>query len=186
LALLGRDLLGDADDRTLATRSADGDVRAFEVLMRRYGALVSTYAFRIVGNSADADDVVQETFIQAWRDLPDLEKKSAVKGWLLTVATRKSIDRLRSRRDDQPVHDIEVADPADRPDEVAEATSMDEALSVALSALPEDQRQCWVLREVAGYGYTEIADELQLPVTTVRGLLARSRKALVREMEAWR
>jgi RNA polymerase sigma-70 factor (ECF subfamily) len=186
MAILGRDLLSDADDRTIASRAADGDVRAFEVLMRRYGALISTYAFRILGNSADTDDVVQEAFISAWQDLPTLENYGAVKRWLITVVTRKSIDHVNARRHHDPIDDAIVQDPSDAPDVLAAASSLEEALSRALSDLPEDQRRCWVLREVGGYGYIEIAEQLDLPVSTVRGLLARSRKALVREMEAWR
>jgi RNA polymerase sigma-70 factor (ECF subfamily) len=186
VAILGRDLLSDADDRTIARRAADGDVRAFEVLMRRYGPLISTYAFRIVGNTADTDDVVQETFISAWRELPSLENPAAVRGWLITAVTRKSLNCVKARRDEGTLDHDEVTDPSDGPFERATATSLDEALSAALSAMPNDQRRCWVLREIAGYGYSEIAKQLGLPVSTVRGLLARSRKNLVREMEAWK
>ena len=186
ISIPGRESLGDADDRTIASRAADGDIRAFEILMRRYGALMHTYAYRILGSTAETDDVVQEMFITAWQELPTLENVAAVKSWLITIVTRKSIDRLRARRDHDDIDEVEVEDSSDGPEETAAATSLDEALSQALSELPEDQRRCWVLREVAGYGYTEIAEQLDLPVSTVRGLLARSRRTLVREMEAWR
>ena len=186
VSIPGRESLGDADDRTIASRAADGDIRAFEILMRRYGALMHTYAYRILGSTAETDDVVQEMFITAWQELPTLENVAAVKSWLITIVTRKSIDRLRARRDHDDIDDVEVEDSSDGPEESAAATSLDEALSKALSELPEDQRRCWVLREGAGYGYTEIAEQLDLPVSTVRGLLARSRRTLVREMEAWR
>jgi RNA polymerase sigma-70 factor (ECF subfamily) len=186
LAILGREFLRDSDDETLARRSADGDVRAFEILMRRYGPLISTYAFRIVGNTEDTDDVVQETFISAWRNLPDLENPAAIKGWLITVVSRQSLNRVKARREDDSIEDTEVVDSKEGPQERASAASLNDALSIALSAMPEDQRRCWVLREVSGYGYSEIAKELNLPVSTVRGLLARSRKTLVHEMEAWR
>lgn len=187
MALLpGGDALAEADDRTIATRAADGDIRAFEVLMRRYGALMTTYASRILGSSADTDDVVQEMFITAWQELPTLDNYAAVKGWLITIVTRKSIDRLRARHDHDPLDDHDMRDHRDGPEDAADATSLDEALSQALSGLPEAQRRAWVLREVAGYGYDEIAESLGLPVSTVRGLLSRSRKALVLEMEAWR
>ena len=186
VSLPGRDSLSDADDRTVASRAADGDIRAFEILMRRYGSLLRAYAARIVRPS-DADDVVQETFVTAWQDLPDLENPASVRSWLTTIVTRKSIDRLRAERDHDSIDDHDdVADTADGPESTASASSLDEALSQALSTLPEDQRRCWVLREVAGYGYQEIAEQLDLPVSTVRGLLVRSRKTLVREMEAWR
>jgi RNA polymerase sigma-70 factor (ECF subfamily) len=178
--------LTEADDQTVASRAADGDIRAFEVLMRRYGALVAAYANRILGSEADTDDVVQEAFIAAWQELPNLENEAAVKSWLITIVTRKSIDRIRARREHDHIDDHEIEDPTAGPDVSAEGTSLEEALSRALSKLPEDQRRSWVLREVAGYRYTEIAETLDLPVSTVRGLLVRSRRALVLEMEAWR
>jgi RNA polymerase sigma-70 factor (ECF subfamily) len=185
VSLPGRDSLSEADDRTIASRAADGDIRAFEVLMRRYGSLMTAYAARIVRPS-EAEDVVQDTFVTAWQDLPDLENVAAVRSWLITIVTRKSIDRLRARRDQDSIDDHEVEDRSDGPEAAATATSLDEALSRVLSTLPEDQRRCWVLREIAGYGYQEIAEQLDLPVSTVRGLLVRSRKTLIREMEAWR
>jgi RNA polymerase sigma-70 factor (ECF subfamily) len=185
VSLPGRESLSDADDRTIASRAADGDIRAFEILMRRYGSLMSAYAARIVRPS-EAEDVVQETFVTAWQDLPTLENLASVRSWLITIVTRKSIDRLRGGRDYDAIDDHDVPDRSDGPEEAATASSLDEALSRVLSTLPEDQRRCWVLREVAGYGYQEIAEQLNLPVSTVRGLLVRSRKALVREMEAWR
>jgi RNA polymerase sigma-70 factor (ECF subfamily) len=185
VSIPGRDSLSEADDRTVASRAADGDIRAFEILMRRYGSLMNAYAARIV-RPADAEDVVQETFVTAWQDLPTLENLGSVRSWLITIVTRKSIDKLRARRDQESLDDHEIEDTADGPEASASASSLDEALSQALSDLPEDQRRCWVLRELAGYGYQEIAEELGIPVSTVRGLLARSRKTLVREMEAWR
>ena len=181
----GRDSLSDADDRTVASRAADGDIRAFEVLMRRYGSLMNAYAARLVRPS-DAEDVVQDTFVTAWQELPNLENLGSVRSWLITIVTRKSVDRLRSRREQVSIDDHDVEDTSDGPEAAAAATSLDEALAQVLAGLPEDQRRCWVLREIAGYGYQEIADELGIPVSTVRGLLARSRRTLVREMEAWR
>jgi RNA polymerase sigma-70 factor (ECF subfamily) len=129
---------------------------------------------------------VQDTFVTAWQDLPTLENLGSVRSWLITIVTRKSIDRLRAKRDQDSIDDHELADPKADPAGAAEVTSLDEALSKALSELPEDQRRCWMLREISGFGYQEIAEQLDLPVSTVRGLLARSRKTLVREMEAWR
>jgi len=185
-SLPGHDSLADADDGSLAHRAADGDIRAFEVLMRRYEPLLSAYAARLLGSYTDTDDVVQESFIIAWQQLPTLHEVRAVRRWLLTIVTRKSLDRLRVRQNHDDIDDHEVASPTESPESAADASSLEDALSRALSALPEDQRRCWVLREIGGYGYDEIAEQLELPVSTVRGLLARSRKTLMREMEAWR
>jgi len=179
--------LDEAEDATLADRAADGDMRSFEVLVRRYGPLMRATATRILGGSAESDDVVQDAFVVAWQQLDRLDDGAAVRGWIMRIVSNKSVDRLRARREHADIDDHDPVAPVDHsPDRVAETRSQEEALSSALSELPEPQRQCWVLKEIAGYSYEEIAEQLDLPTSTVRGLLARARKALTREMEAWR
>ncbi len=179
--------LSAMDDRILAGRAADGDVPAFEVLVRRYGRLMRVYARRVLGSNADVDDVVQESFIQAWQHLPSLEDLGSVKSWLMKIVARKSIDRLRARRDHDDIDDHERAAPDElTPSSVAETVSLEHALSRALGALPVEQARCWVLREIAGYSYLDIGRELDIPSSTVRGIIARARKNLIREMEGWR
>ncbi|TFC14329.1 RNA polymerase sigma factor [Cryobacterium algoritolerans] len=171
----------------MVDRAVDGDVRAFEVLVRRYGPLVRAYATRILGSSHDADDVVQDTFITAWAKLSTLKDSALVKSWLMRIASHKSIDRIRARRHHSNLDDVDVpASENHSTTHIVEARSRSEALSQVLSALPEDQRRCWELKEFGDYRYAEIAEELDLPVSTVRGLLVRARKTLIREMEVWR
>lgn len=179
--------LEEADDGLLAARAADGDVRAFEVLMRRYGRLVRVYARRVLGSSADVDDVAQDTFVTAWQQLPKLTDPNLVRGWLLRIASRKAIDLVRSRRYTVDVDDHEQAAGEDeQPERVQEIRSRQQAVSTALRTLPEDQRRCWVLKELAEYSYQDIAGELHLPVSTVRGTLSRARKNMITAMKEWR
>ena len=179
--------LTELEDAVLAGRSSDGDVRAFEVLIRRYTPLLRAYARRTLGSTDELDDVVQETFITAWNRLDRLEDHARVKSWLMRILSRKCIDRIRARRDHLDVTDLEVAAPADdAPERVAEARSREDAVEAALAALPEAQRRCWIMKEVLEYRYEEIAEELDLPTSTVRGLLSRARKNMIRLMEAWR
>ena len=185
--LAPRKSLESAPDRIVAGRAADGDLHAFEVLVARYGSLLRAYARRILGSSSDVDDVVQETFIAAWNQLSQLENPAAVRGWLIRIVSRRSADVVRARRNHDDIDDHEtLAATSESPESAAEADSRDSALMIALEALPEEQRRCWMLREVAEYSYDDIAEQLAIPVSTVRGLLARARKNLVREMEAWR
>lgn len=183
----GDERLEAADDRIVVGRAADGDTAAFRVLVIRYGPLMRAYAARILNASDEVDDVVQDAFITAWQRLPELENPAVVKSWLMRIVSRKAIDRIRARH---PQLDIADYDPpaagAAGPSRVVETRSQLEELSAALSELPDQQRQCWVLRELAGYSYEEIGEELDVPASTVRGLLARARKHLVVRMEAWR
>src|SRR5690606_20500004 len=119
--------------------------------------------------------------------LSDLEDLSAVKSWLMRIVGRKAMDRVRARRPQVPIDDIEHPVSMDAsPARTVEARAGVEALSAALGELPDAQRQSWVLREMGGLSYEEVAAELGVPVTTVRGLLARARKRIIVRMEEWR
>lgn len=177
--------LDAATDALLAERAADGDHVAFAALVRRHGPYLRAFATRLLGSAADADDVVQDALIVAWRSLESLSDPAKVRSWLSSVVSRKATDALRARR---PVAELDDSRPTrdGRPEESAVATSRLEALGAVLRALPDEQRQCWVLREISGYSYEEIADETGLSVTVVRGKLARARATVMREMEDWR
>lgn len=176
-----------ASDDTLAGRAADGDPVAFEALVRRHGPLMRAYASRMLGSTYESDDVVQETFVTAWQRLGELEQGAAVKSWLMRILTRRCIDRIRARREHDDITELDAAaPPAEGPEHVAEVRTAHQALGRALDALPEEQRRCWVLREVGQYSYDEIAQELRIPVSTVRGQLARGRRRLLEAMEGWR
>lgn len=178
--------LESASDAILAARSADGDTIAFAILVRRRLPYLRAFALRLTGSSADADDAVQEALISAWGALPTLEDPSKVRAWLLSILARKATDRLRQRKPSWPL-DEERADDTERgPEARAIATTRLDALRALLDRLPDGQRQCWMLREVAGYSYSEIAIELGMSAQTVRGKLARARSAVVAGMEEWR
>jgi RNA polymerase sigma-70 factor (ECF subfamily) len=178
--------LDAASDELLAERSADGDSLAFAVLARRYVPFLRAFATRLTGSSADADDAVQDALIAAWRQLDSLAEPAKVKSWLTSIVSRKATDRIRSRKPTAPLDETRI-EPLERgPEARAETASQLDALSAILSALPEAQRQCWVLKEVGGLSYDEIADRLGVTATVVRGRLARARATVVEEMEAWR
>jgi RNA polymerase sigma-70 factor, ECF subfamily len=182
-----RTRLEDASDAVVASRAADGDVRAFEVLVRRFAPLLRAYARRTLGSTDELDDVVQEAFVTAWQRLDDLQDPAKVKSWLMRILSHRCVDRIRARRDQAPIDDVDVAAPDEHaPERVAMARSRAEALDVALDALPEPQRRCWIMKEALEYSYDEIAAEFGVPPSTVRGLLARARKNMIVLMEGWR
>ena len=181
--------LSDAADGTLASRAAEGDERAFEVLLRRHLGLMTAYATRLTRSRADASDAVQEASVVIWRELPRLQTPDAVRGWMMTIVSRKAYDLIRSRRVADDVDELEVPSQSgavDDPERVAASTDAMGALRTALARLPASQREVWTLREVGGESYADIAERTGTSVTAVRGLLARARETLTREMEAWR
>lgn len=179
-------------DALLAGRAADGDTAAFEALARRHGPLMRATARRLTGSLADADDVVQETLVQAWKQMDTLREPAAVKGWLLRILGGRSIDHLRKRRNHVDLDHVESPrDDSPRtgtqdPENNAVNASRVEALKAALAALPEEQRRCWVLKEFNDQSYEEIALTLNISPASVRGRLARARITLARTMEEWR
>lgn len=177
--------LDGASDALLAARAAQGDELAFGTLVRRHGPYLRAFATRLTGASRDADDAVQDALITAWDRLDTLADPSRVRSWLTTIVSRKATDRIRSRRPSSPL-DEESPSPAPGPERSAIVASQLDALDSILAALPEGQRQCWLLKEVAGYSYDEIADELGVTAVIVRGRLARARATVVSEMEVWR
>lgn len=174
-----------ADDRIVAGRAADGDSQAFAVLVRRYTPMMRAYARRILPNPAEVDDVVQDAFVTAWQRLPELTDTGKVKSWLMRITSRKAIDRIRASRPQTDIADAAAPEHA-APPRLVEARAGVAALSEAIQELPDAQRECWVLREIGAHTYEEIAGELDLPVSTVRGLLARARKHIIVRMEQWR
>ena len=179
--------LEQAGDHIVAGRAMDGDVEAFAVLVRRYTPMMRAYTQRMLNASAEVDDTVQEAFVTAWQRFGELDDPGKVKSWLMRIVSRKAVDRLRRHRPSVDVTEIDRPAPLHAsPSAVVEVREGVAALGAALRELPEAQRECWVLREMGGYSYDEIAEELGVPVTTVRGLLARARGFLITRMEAWR
>ncbi|MFJ4221946.1 RNA polymerase sigma factor [Curtobacterium luteum] len=161
---------------------------SFAPIVRRHSRLVHTVAMRVLHSRADADDVVQETFLAAWTNLDAIDDPAAISGWLVTTARRRAYDRLR-RAVRVPFDELDEAVPApDRhaPAGVAERTSLVAAARDVLARMPAPQRRCWELRHLDGLAYAEVATALDLPVSTVRGMLVRARETIARELATWR
>ena len=167
-------------DIDLVQRLAAGDRDAVAELYDRHAARVLGLAYRIVRNSGDAEDVVQEVFSQAWRTAPNYQPtRGTVAGWLLMMARTRAIDRLRSRqaqRDTAGDPDLDAIPSASAP--VPDQLIADEEAARvrdALLALPSDQKTALELAYFEGLTQTEIAERLQTPLGTVK---TRIRSAL--------
>ncbi|MBG6225390.1 RNA polymerase sigma-70 factor (ECF subfamily) [Arthrobacter sp. CAN_A2] len=201
--------LDDLDELTVVARAQDGDLHAFEWLISAYQGGVFRLAFRMLDDHAEAEDIVQETFIAAWRNLPNLSAPQAFIPWLYRTATNKCFDQLRSRlrRPSDPVSfDDGASDtpgatgegelwnhlpmltggPAQDPAAYHEAEAQMQALADLLQTVPASLRACWLLRGVHDFSYAEIAAIVQQPESTVRGRIARARRLLAEGMQPWR
>ncbi|MFF5991880.1 RNA polymerase sigma factor [Prauserella flavalba] len=176
------------DDETLVARARDGDTRAYEQLVRRYQGPMYRLALRMLAGSGEAEDVVQEVFLTVWRRLDQLQDDSAFVGWLYRSTTNRCLNVLRARR---PVADVDPDTTATRrveaqPESAAELNDQVAALLKALAQLTPEQRACWLLREVHGRSYEEIARIVRGSTTAVRGRIARARAQLAEVMRPWR
>lgn len=187
------------DEDTLVARAQDGDIDAFEELVARYEKRLYRYAYGMLGNRQDAEDVLQDTLLRTWRALPTITAPGAFSGWVYRIATRRCLDvltRRQSRRTDPHApedfpeapgaHDA-VSPPAP-PDPAAatEGQQQMEELTRLLQDMPPGQRACWLMREVHQRSYHEIAAALSIPESTVRGRLVAARTRLAKEMAPWR
>ncbi|WP_329438948.1 sigma-70 family RNA polymerase sigma factor [Streptomyces sp. NBC_01426] len=183
------DTLRDADDRVLAIRASEGDEEAFALLVRRHSSRLLALAQYLLGNRADAEDAVQDAFLSAWRRLPDFRHTSSFGTWMYRIVTNCCLNALRNRP--QPLSLDAVPEPpavdADSsPPRMAETRAAAAALMRALLEIGPELRVCWVLRELHGLHYEEIALVVGTTEQTVRGRLFRARRALMEAMRPWR
>lgn len=181
-------LLTDFSDEVLVDSAMLGDHAAFDVIVRRYGPHLYRFARRLVTSESDVDDIVQETCVAAWRQLPRFQRRSSIKTWLFAICSRKISDVHRKvgscaadvdgLRDEV---DTRLRDPSE---EVC--TAFLDALEAELDRLPLRQRAAWVLREVEGMTYPQIAVVLELSPDAVRGQHTRARRNLGLALDRWR
>jgi RNA polymerase sigma-70 factor, ECF subfamily len=170
-----------ADDAALALRAAGGDPSAFADLLRRHGEALRRTALRYTRDAADADDAVQEAVWKAWRSLDSLREPAHVRHWLLKIVVREAIAAVGARRHDHEL--TEDAASAHGPDHSVDRFDLHAGILDALRAMPEQQARTWVLRQLHGLGYREIADRLGAPESSVRGWLVLARKRVQRSID---
>ncbi|OKK22885.1 RNA polymerase subunit sigma-70 [Streptomyces sp. CB00455] len=180
---------GDLDDSVLAVRAAEGDDEAFAVLVRRHSSRLLGLARHLLGNHADAEDAVQEAFLSAWRRLPEFRHGASFGTWMYRIVTNRCLNIARRRPHPLPLESVPepaAADADSSPPRLAETDAATTALVRALSDLTPELRACWVLRELHGLHYEEIAHVVGSSEQAVRGRLFRARRALMEAMRPWR
>jgi RNA polymerase sigma-70 factor (ECF subfamily) len=161
----------DPDPRTLA-RAREGDLGAFEELVRTYQADVYRFALHLTHDRATAEDVTQEALIRAYRFLHTFRGDCRFSSWLLRITRNCSMDAIRAR-----TQRAEREQRGPLPSLMTDAIARSE-LAEALAAISEEHREPFLLIEVFGLSYQEAADVLQLKVGTVKSRMHRARQAM--------
>jgi RNA polymerase sigma-70 factor, ECF subfamily len=191
------------------SRARAGDEHAFRELVEPYGRELQLHCYRILGSLQDAEDMLQETLLAAWRGLDAFEGRASLRAWLYRIATNRCLNALRGRRrrpqearmvePPEPTRRVEpiwldpypdvllegLADTAPGPEaryETSESVGL--AFAAALQQLPPRQRAALVLRDVLGFRTAEVAEMLGGTEASVKGALQRARTALEGRMRA--
>ena len=175
----------EIDDATLVERSRDGDLEAFNQIVRRYQLRVYNLAARILGDRTAAEDVAQDTFVSAYKALARF-RGGSLRAWLLRIASNQCYDRLRSakRRPEQsldealesPGFHVPSRDPS--PEQQAISRELHDHVQRAILGLPFDQRNTIMLVDVQGLSYEEAAEAMDVSMGTVKSRLSRARAAV--------
>jgi RNA polymerase sigma-70 factor (ECF subfamily) len=180
-------------DAPLVERVKQGDVKAFEMLVVKYQRRIERLVGRMVRDVDLVPDIAQETFIRAYRALPQFRGDSAFYTWLYRIAINTAKNHLvaMGRR---PTHfNLDTQDPEqsevlselhdlDTPEGFAQSDEIREAINRTIRNLPEELRTAILLREIEGMSYEEIAQTMECPVGTVRSRIFRAREAIDREI----
>jgi RNA polymerase sigma-70 factor (ECF subfamily) len=177
--------MGD-NEATLVHRAQQGDRAAFEELVRRTSRLVFARLYLETGDTHRAEDLLQETFLQAYRSLGRLEEPGSLRAWLLTIAhnvlysaARRASRQKRTAPGQSSGQDLgAIPCPSQPPDQEAERNEVRHRVLAVLRSLPEDYRLPLTLRYIAGADYETIETQLGLSNGALRGLLHRGLKML--------
>jgi RNA polymerase sigma factor (sigma-70 family) len=165
----------------VGSETEEQPVPSWEEVARTYGRFLYTVAYRLTGNEADAEDLVQEVLLRVRRGL-DTYRPGSMEGWLSRITTNAFLDDVRRRKRRPAVVMAEPPDellpPAAPADEALASSALPDQVQAALARLPDDYRAAVVLCDVVGESYDQIAETLGVPVGTVRSRIHRGRGLL--------
>lgn len=182
----------DIADQVLVQKAQAGDFRAFQDLVNRYEGKVYRLAMRMLRNQQDAEDALQETFLQVYRGLKNFEGRSSFSTWLFRLATNVCLMKIRHRgtepsqllpleeylpQHEEGQHPL-IQDWPDLPDEILLNKESREKMMEALEKLPPEYRAVFVLRDLEGLSNAQTAEAMGISVPAVKSRLHRARLAL--------
>ena len=172
----------DDSDEALMALVARGDEPAYRLLTRRHLPAMLGLARRILGNTADAEDVAQEAMLRVWTHAPRWQPLAAFRTWLTRVVVNLCLDRKRRARWVDLDAAGEIADPAPGAGEKAEHNERERLLAAAVAELPARQRTAIVLTYSEGMSNAQVADILDTSVSAIETLLVRGKQNLRRAL----
>jgi RNA polymerase sigma-70 factor (ECF subfamily) len=177
-------------ERAWIEQAVRGDQMAFGQLVRAYERPVYNLTYRMLGDSAEAEDAAQETFLRAYNKLATYEPGRKFVNWLLSIASHYCIDVLRRRSRapqlslDGPLPPQWLASSAPKPEQIVNKKQEREQVRQVLGTLPPDYRAAVVLRYWYGMSYREIATLMETTESAVKSRLHRARRMMAQELQA--
>lgn len=164
------------EDHDLVERTRRGEMEAFETLYRRHSPAVFGLALRMLQNRADAEDMLQEIFLQAYDRLPSFEGRSAFGTWLYRLSVNRCLDHLRSRGANEQSRTEPLT--YELSGRVSTVGLRGLELERAIGGLPPSSRAAFLLHHVAGFDHKEVGEMLGIAVGTSKSLVHRARTRL--------
>ena len=175
------------NDSAVLERAKEGDPAALEEVLAGVAPAVRRFGVRMCKDPTDADDVLQDTLLSIATHLPEFEGRSSLSSWVFTIVRSACARRRRGLKNQPPVaDDVEREDEAPGPEALVARREMGTALTRALDALPEDQREAILLRDVEGLTAPEAAEVIGISIDALKSRLHRARAALREALEPLR
>ena len=191
-----RERLQTLDDSGLVAEFLGGEERAFQMLVERYQTRLLNFIYRTISDRERSEDLVQEVFIRVYRHLHRFDRSKKFSTWVYTIASNLAKNELRNRSrnplvffqtirknwqdDDRP---LQFEDSGSRPDDLYRKRHLRELVESSVAQLPEHHRQVFILRELEGKSYEEIAEITGCNLGTVKSRLNRARNAFATIIE---
>ena len=176
------------NDAVLVARARRGDEVAFEQLVQRHQRYAFNLAYRVLGDRGEAENVVQEALVRAWRGLPRFRGEARFTTWLYRIVHNLCLNRLPALRLEvaqcEPLEEV-LRDPAPSPPDLVDTRERMAFLHAQLDRLPTKYRLVLTLRCLQGLTYDEIATALDVPMGTVKTHIHRARQLLMERLRQW-